>query len=761
MKIKTKGINFLNKMRTLWDQFLNLKYVQKIFLFLPHNFFLFLLFIVSFYLIVTFDYNRSIPVYLFPEVADGSFDGIVEEPLVFSLENIKKERIEDNGKNPDRICMRFGTFGRKTNSEYQYVVYHNNDSLYEEIFNSKILEDSKYHCFSLPGATKENIQEYKIKIAPIKTNTKNMITLFKNNETGEVDFNLAYEPPMISIKTIFLMAFFVIYFFINYQINTKKIRVEKFWLLLSILFILPITIVNPPYEVPDEPIHFYNSYRLTQYDKDKNFYENLDNEYMTMPENIRCIGYVNIQKKDKVTNPKEMLECFKNSNNTTKKSSYVFVEAKIGFLASALGIKVADIFTNSPGIIFYMGRIFATLFSIFVIYKALRIAPKYKELLLLVATIPMFIQQMCSYSYDAALNTFSILAMAILLKLIYDKEANWKIYTCLLFLCGIFIVNIKILYLPIFLFLLFVPNEKFNRKIDKYIYTFGIIIGSYLLGSCSKALLVSGDLTTILSSLFAFLSLLTCLNIVLKEKNNWKLTFLLLGVSGIGLAFTNSLYLMIPFLLMFFIPKEKFKKQWHKYALLFGFLILMFAIGKIFQIITATPVLETIAETKEPSKAVTRIMGLITNPVNTFLLAVRTFKMKAVFYLRSLIGYFGWFTFHLNDIYVLSYLIFAFYVWKNIEFIRTKWYEKTITILGILVGIAGVFLAMYVYWSGPELFYIDGVQGRYFIPVVAPVLLLLLSSKKREKNPNFEKNTYSFINIILLEYISLLLLFYY
>lgn len=759
MKVKSKEV--LKKIQKLWNHFLNLKYVQKIFLFLPHNFFLFFLFLVSMYLIFTFDYNRYITIYEFDSVSDIVLDGILEEPFSFSLESIEKDKILDNEHNPDRMCIRFGTFSKKANAKYKYIVRRNNEVLYEEKFNALKLEDIKYHCFYFPGATKENIQEYSIEIAPIRANLKNMITLFKSSETGEIDFNLAYEPPMISVKTIFLIAFFVIYFFVNYNINTRKLKIEKFWLLLSIVFILPITIVNPPYEVPDEPIHFYNAYRLTQYDKNKNFYENLDNEYMVMPENIGCIGYANIQKKDKVINPKEMLECFKNSKNTTKKSSYVFVEAKIGFLASALGIKVADIFTNSPGIIFYMGRIFAALFSIFIIYKALKIAPKHKELLLLVATIPMFIQQMCSYSYDAALNTFSILAMAILLNLIYDNKANWKIYTRLLFLCGIFIVNIKILYLPIFLFLLFVPDEVFKRKIDKYIYTFGIIMGSYLLGSSSKALLVSGDLTAFLSSLFAFASLLTSLGIVLNEKNNWKFTFLLVGISGIGIALTHISYLLIPLMILLFVPQNKFKKKWHKYALLFGFLILMLIIGEIFQIVTAKQVLEALVETKEPSKAVTRIMGLITNPVNTFLLAARTFKMKTIFYLRSLIGYFGWFTFHLNDVYVLSYLIFAFYVWKNTEFVKTKWYEKTITILGILVGIAGVFLAMYVYWSGPDLFYIDGVQGRYFIPVVAPVLLLLLPSKKREKSTNFEKNTYTFINIILLEYISLLLLFYY
>lgn len=129
--------------------------------------------------------------------------------------------------------------------------------------------------------------------------------------------------------------------------------------------------------------------------------------------------------------------------------------------------------------------------------------------------------------------------------------------------------------------------------------------------------------------------------------------------------------------------------------------------------------------------------------------------------MRSLIGYFGWFNFRLNDIYVISYIFFFVYLLLKTEFIKVKWYEKGLVFLGLCTGILGVFLAMYVYWSGSELFYIDGVQGRYFLPVLLPVLLLFPTAKKKNGIEKVKENVFIYTNTILLEYIALLLLFYY
>ncbi len=757
-KIKNRVVKFFNKINNLWENFINLKIMKKIFLFLPHNLFLFLLFLLSVVLIVKNNFNSYIPVYNYENVASIASDPIIDQSFHFSLENIKPEDLETTQYVPDHICIKFGTYIKKVKSEYKYIVHQQENILYEENFKTNTIEDGQFRCFYLPNTKENQLEEYSIEIAPVKTDKENAIAVFLDAETKEAAFSLSVLQPFFSINTVIVLLFLLFFLAIQYMINKKKWSVEKFWLLLSLFYILPITFINPPYEVPDEPRHFYTAYRLTQIDFSKKIHENMENMDLFLPESIGCLNYAAIQVRNKVVNFNDVKNCLQNHTTINKTSWFAYVEAKIAFLTSALGIKLADLFTDSSLIIFYMGRLFNTLFSVFLIYKALKIAPKHKELLLLGATMPMFIQQLASYSYDSYLNSFCIFAIALMLKLIYDKDNNWKIITLLLALSGMYIANIKIIYLPIFLLLLFIPNEKWQRKGDKYIYCGGILLLSYLLKSITYALFETGDFKTILASLSLTIVVGLFIKMLFNQKANWKLVLPIVIVSEIILCFTKVLFTPIPILFYLLLknPFKKIKKQNLKWLWKIGIPILFLIIcGGVFILF------KMYSKGQFDSKFMIKMCTLFFHPWDSLLLFYATLKMRGVFYLRSLVGYFGWFNFHLNDIYVISYFILFIYLIKNTQFVKTEWWNKCFIFMGILIGIFGVFLAMYVYWSPADLFYIDGVQGRYFIPFIIPVAFLLMTSKKKRENKNVSKNVISYINIILLEYVSLLLLFYY
>ncbi len=752
-ELKNKVAKMFSKINNLWEKFINLKIMKKIFLFLPHNVFLFCLFLISVALIIKFNYDRFTPVYTNQLFPDTAYDPILDQSLVFSLENVNKEKVQ---KNPTEICLMFATYTRKTNSVYKYIVHQNNNVVYEEEFNSKMLEDGRYSCFLLPNATTENINEYAIEISPIKTDSENIISVFKDSKSNEAAFKLAIGQPFFSEKLIVIAGFFVIFFAINYCINKKKFSLEKLWLIVALFYILPIGVINPPYEVPDEPIHFYSAYRLTQFDKSKNFYENLKSLYMTMPTTIGCLSYSGIQSIDKVLDFNEVKSCFKNSENIEKRSIYSYVGTRIAFLPAALGIKLADIVTNSPGIIFYLGRIFNILFSIFVIYKSIKMVPKHKELILLGATLPMFVQQMTSYSYDSVLNTMCILGIATILKLIYDDSWSLKKGSILLLISGLFICDIKILYLPIFLLLLFIPNKRWNRKIDKYAYCLGIILGSYLLDTICSSLIVTGNMKNLLAAMFTFISTGCALKLILDKKKNWKILLPIVVLGSIVTLFLKPLFAFIPYLFFLFLPNYKIGKKWGWITLgIFALgVLLVFLVGK-------EPFIRKILLCFFTPKKVDKVIPYVVNPFNALMLLLRTLKLNGWFYLASTVGYFGWFNFRLHNIYIISYVVIALYIILNSQFIKTNWFEKATGLAGILIGIFGVFLAMFLYWSSSSLYFIDGVQGRYFIPFLIPLALLFMTSKKKKENKNVSKNVASYVNIVLLEYVSLLLLFYY
>lgn len=746
----------LKKINEKWHNFINKKYLKKIFLFLPQNIFLLILFIITIFLIVGFSKNHSISLYKQIE-STGVYEGIVKNDFTYSLKNIPKDNISYN-KQIDKICFTFATYAHKTNSIYNYKVIKNNETIYEKRFNSRILDDGKPYCFSLEGANKDNLGEYEVRFEPVNVTEHEMITIFKNNDTNEPTLELLSKDYFIndSLLVVIFILYIVISCGLNYFINKKKIKVEHMWLIFSLIYIIPILFLNPPYEVPDEPVHFFNGYRLTQFDKNKTI-----NPDIVTPSDIGCLNYANIANRDKLINKEEVLNCFKNTSNSVFNNPYK-VGHEISVLAPALGIKIGDLLTNSSGIIFYLGRLFATLFAIFIIYKALKIAPKHKEILLLVATLPMFIQQIASYSYDSCLNSFAILAISVILKMIYDKKVDMKRMTLLLLLSGMFITNIKYIYIFIFGILLLIPKETFKKTINKYAYIIFIIVSSFILGNLSIILFKAGNIINIITSILLIGALSIIMYLILEEKINKK-WLILLGIFSILTLLLKPLYFAIIFVFMFFIPKELFKNNKHKIWLLIGISI-VFLIALIIKMPSLMPPISNASvEVENREYKIAKEMKtnlLINNPLNVFKLAYNTFKIKGLDYLRGIVGYFGWFTYRIDDIYLYAYLFLAIYLICYTEF-KIKKSSRVLTFVLTLLGIGAIFFALYIEFSDINLAYVDGVQGRYFLPFIPIILLLFANGKKKKVSKNITKNTYLFINMVLLSYICLLISFFY
>ena len=93
---------------------------------------------------------------------------------------------------------------------------------------------------------------------------------------------------------------------------------------------------------------------------------------------------------------------------------------------------------------------------------------------------------------------------------------------------------------------------------------------------------------------------------------------------------------------------------------------------------------------------------------------------------------------------------------------------KILAVVYALLGIIAIYSAMYISWTpyvtGGEIggIGISGVQGRYFLPLLMPVLLIF--SNKRIKDNNFFKvikDNYLLISIVLLIISALVILLRY
>ncbi len=640
---------FVTRINKRWESFIT---KPGIFNFLPHNLILFIFFIISIITIVSFGFkNKVMDDVLYSQViADGVVDPIVVDPVEISFKD------KDLKGKPEKLCLTFATYSReKSDSSYKFVLYHKEEVIKEEAFNSKVLKDGEDYCFDISLVDKKNYKEYKAEIVPVYTDLDNVITIFKNSKTNDLAMRILGTDQNRVIKGVVGCFFIGIFLFLNYLANTKKIAYEKWWLLFAFSYALPIMFIYPPYQIPDEPVHFYNSYMLTQLDITKPLYKSVNNKTFIAPESLDCLNYSKIEVLDKVIDLKDIKDCLRNVDNKKMPNIYWSTQSKLGYIGNAIGIKLGDIISNSSLVIFMMGRLVTLLLAIGLIYIAIKITPKYKEIFLTIATIPMFIQEMGSFSYDSLLNAIILLIMAVIIKLIYEDRVSLK-YLGIILGGGIFIADIKMIYLPVILLMLLIPSKKFKKSYYKYIYCLGIIILSYMGGSLTKAIFANGSVAVV-------------------DPNSYNLQYVL------------------------------------------------------------------------------------KHPAFILEVAYNTLAKNSMLYLRSLIGYFGWFKFRLSDIYIVAYLIYMGYLVRYNKLDYEKKKDKGIIIGGILLSLAAVFASMYFTWSAEGLNYVDGVQGRYFIPLLIPILLMFMRRKERGKVNN--KIVVNFINIVLLQYILTLVLYYY
>ena len=626
--------------------------------FFPKNIFLLIVMIISLLLLFKYSKNSNQTIIYSQPISNSNFGAILVDPVTIDFEKTNYDIM------PDYVCIKFGTYQRNNNANYKYSLYKTVDNkkeiINETIFNSSNLKDGENYCFGMNINADDKLSDYSVSITPIYATSSNSITIFNNSETNEASYTLVKSSSSVrSYIKIFIPFIMLVYFFINYLINTKKVSISKYWIILIIFYFVPIMLVYPPYEVPDEPVHFYNSYRFSQLDLKQPLYQSVNNIYINMPNNISCLDYSRIEKIDKVQNLNDINNCIMETGNSLDDTykDYNRITTKLGYIVPAIGIRYTDHFSNSPLKIFYSGRLINLLFSAILILIALIITPKYKELFLLVGTIPMFVQQMISYSYDSILNSSCLLVMAIILNMVYSKKSKLIINYIVLVVLGTIIANLKYIYLPLFLFVLFVPNEKFrNKKYLKYLYCFGLILISYLLGKFFQDIFIEGS-------------------------------------NNIGLSSSENLNY------------------------------------------------------------------ILSNPLKILPIAFNTFKINGLFYLQSLIGYFSWFKYKMSDLFIILYIAMFTYIILSSEKINDDKITKIISYIGLLTAFAGSFAAMYFYWSQPKLSYVDGVQGRYFIPLLIPLALLLFPKKVRYKlNTN---NIYYFVNIILSHYLLFALLSFY
>lgn len=229
----------------------------------------------------------------------------------------------------------------------------------------------------------------------------------------------------------------------------------------------------------------------------------------------------------------------------------------------------------------------------------------------------------------------------------------------------------------------------------------------------------------------SFLFVAYILKLVFGENNKVnRKDIVILSILSIIIAFCKIVYIPLVFLL-FIIPKEKFKSKRNK-LLIITLIIITALILNIGWLITANGYLSLSSEGTSGGQ----VLNVLKHPIEYIKMFLYSLNVNGQRYLTSLFGgELGWNEFSLY--FFVPYIFCALFVFTSStdKGIKDKFtlFPKILITLIILIIFALIFTSLYVQWTKPGNVTIEGVQGRYFIPFI-PLIGILLNSIKIENN---------------------------
>jgi uncharacterized membrane protein len=253
-------------------------------------------------------------------------------------------------------------------------------------------------------------------------------------------------------------------------------RPDRFFLLASLLFGLAFAIVTPPFQVPDEPAHFYRSYAISEGDLSGRRFGGgwggmLPASLWQLDTELR--GDLPGHPERKIR-PETIVRALRIPLDEERR---VFVDYRtsaqlsfVPYLPQAAAIAVARTLGAPPLVLLYAARLVNLLVATALIAFALRRLPAFRWLFTLLALTPMALFLRGSLSADAFTIAVAFLLTATVARLAWGEDlqdgwqdgwqGGWK-DVALLTACAAALCLTKPVYVPIAGLAFLIPSHRF------------------------------------------------------------------------------------------------------------------------------------------------------------------------------------------------------------------------------------------------------------------------------------------------------------
>lgn len=209
----------------------------------------------------------------------------------------------------------------------------------------------------------------------------------------------------------------------------------------------------------DEHIHFYKTFDF--FDQGEVEWSEAEETLYTYWENPQGAGQ---RSKEEKHLQAEYL------NETAHRGDYSYEKggnsvSSLGYLHMAAAVKIGDLLGLPFTVLYILGKAVNLLLYSLVMFAAIRILPVGKRFLTVLALMPTPLLQACSYTYDAVVNSFLALGIALIAAEFFwtERKITWKrtLLIGAVFLLGSFPKGV---YIPLLLLYLLLPEKKFQDR---------------------------------------------------------------------------------------------------------------------------------------------------------------------------------------------------------------------------------------------------------------------------------------------------------
>lgn len=222
---------------------------------------------------------------------------------------------------------------------------------------------------------------------------------------------------------------------------------------------------------------------------------------------------------------------------------------------------------------------------------------------------------------------------------------------------------------------------------------------------------------------------------------NYKITKLKIAtiIGVVSLLVLTKPTTAVLLLLIFIIPIKVFTRKWKYLLFCLGTITVAASVYLLWNLLS-TDAANAISQLQRPGSGVNsglQLSYVLSEPFNyiktlvlNYLFVLPNYYGDAV--LRSAIGVFGWLDTYIPLWVIVTYLLTLLFVilYESGRGIELTVYQKTL--LGIIAVLycIGTVTALYLFYTPVSQTIIDGVQGRYFIPISILLVGLCATSKK-------------------------------